>query len=260
MNAFKNILTGTLASGEILNVFKSEVKTPKGEETRARVLETALRLFREKGFDATTMRDIAQAAGLSLGAAYHYFPSKEAIVLAYYDRVQDAHADRARESLPAVRPVRARLGQVLHAKLEILEHDRPLMGALLRFTGDATHPLSFLGEGTRDLQFRSMAVFAEAFEGERLPKDLQTLVPTLAWAMHMGLLLYFLYDTSPGQTRTKRLTDGAVDLFVNVLSLMKLPILRPVRRRIVTLLTDAGLVPTEAALARHRLTQHEEAQ
>ena len=53
-----------------------------GEQSRTNILETALRLFRERGFDETTMRDIASACGLSLGAAYHYFPSKEALVLA----------------------------------------------------------------------------------------------------------------------------------------------------------------------------------
>lgn len=270
MNAFKNGLTVAAASGQMSNVFKTtpgtqtmpeqtmpepraRTKTPKGEQTRERVLDTALTLFRARGFDATTMRDVAAGAGLSLGAAYHYFPSKEAIVLAYYDRVQEAHTGRMRELLPGLRPVRDRLARALHLKLEILEHDRPLMGALLRYTGDATHPLSFLGEGTRDLQLRSMAVFADALEAEPLPKDLETLAPLLAWALHMGLLLYFLYDDSPGHARTTRLADGAVDLFVKCLTLVKLPILRPVRRRVVALLTDAGLVPRAEALAAARV-------
>ncbi|MBW2465654.1 MAG: helix-turn-helix transcriptional regulator, partial [Deltaproteobacteria bacterium] len=46
-----------------------------GERKRALILETALSCFRDKGFDETTMRDIAREAGISLGAAYHYFPS-----------------------------------------------------------------------------------------------------------------------------------------------------------------------------------------
>lgn len=251
-------MTAGGASGSILNVFKTDqitktTKTAKGEDTRARVFETALRLFREKGFDATTMRDVAAAAGLSLGAAYHYFPSKEAIVAAYYESVQAEHASRLREALPGLTSARDRLAHALHAKLDILKHDRPLMGALLRYTGDAKHPLSFLGEGTRAIQFGSMAVFAAALEGERLPKDMRELVPLMAWALHMGLLLYFLYDESPNQARTARLTDGAADLFAKWLTLVKLPVLRPLRRRVITLLTDAGLIPSEAALAPYRL-------
>src|SRR6476469_10656324 len=75
--------------------------TSKGEDTRDRIYNAALALFRERGFDATTMRDVAAAAGMSLGAAYHYFPSKDAIVLAYYDRVSREHARRvAAEAAP----------------------------------------------------------------------------------------------------------------------------------------------------------------
>jgi AcrR family transcriptional regulator len=245
-----------------LNVFKSDVKTRKGEETRALVFETAMRLFRDKGFEATTMRDVAAEARLSLGAAYHYFPSKESIVLAYYDQVQDAHAERVRailgeaassgSSSAAAPPLRDRLAAAMHGKLDILRDDRPLMGALLRYTGVPEHPLSFLGEATRDLQLRSIAVFADALAGERLPKDVEALVPVALWALHMGLLLYFLYDTSDGHTRTRRLTDGAVDLFVKSLSLIKLPIVRPMRRRVVALLEEAGLVPTAESLAKFR--------
>lgn len=243
MNTFKTDATAAITK---------PTKTAKGEDTRARVYETALRLFREKGFDATTMRDVAAGAGLSLGAAYHYFPSKDAIVAAYYESVQAEHVSRMREALPGLKSAGERLAFAFHAKLDILKNDRPLMGALLRYTGDAKHPLSFLGEGTRAIQFGSIVLFAEALEWEQLPKDMREIIPLMAWALHMGLLLYFLYDESPNRTRTARLTDGAADLFAKWLTLVKLPVLRPLRRRVIALLTDAGLVPDETALAPYR--------
>jgi AcrR family transcriptional regulator len=231
-----------------LNVFKT--RTLKGHETQQRIFATALALFRKQGFEATTMRDVAAAADLSLGAAYHYFPSKEAIVLAYYDQVQDDHARRVEDALQRGLPLRDVLGAVFHAKLDILSDDRPLMGALLRYTGDPSHPLSFLGPATRDLQLRSMALFSAALTRERLPDDLRTLLPTLLWAMHMGLLLYFLYDDSPRHRRTRALTDGAIDVFLRTLSMAKLPLLRPIRRQVIQLLDDAGLLASEQAIAR----------
>ena len=66
----------------------------KSEATRARILEAALALFRKRGFAETTMRDIAQAAGLAQGAAYYYFDSKEVILFAYYARNQAEHEAR----------------------------------------------------------------------------------------------------------------------------------------------------------------------
>ena len=77
------------------------------EETRRHILDTSLALFREKGFEATTMRDIAGGSGLSLGSAYYYFKSKEAIVAAYYDFVQQEHlttATAVTAVLPATPP------------------------------------------------------------------------------------------------------------------------------------------------------------
>ena len=59
--------------------------TPRAEDTRRRIYEAAMELFREKGIEQTTMRDIAAKAEVALGGAYYYFSSKEAIVLACED-------------------------------------------------------------------------------------------------------------------------------------------------------------------------------
>ena len=45
-------------------------KTQKGEQTRALILDAALQIFHERGYEATTMRAIARKAGVSLGNAY----------------------------------------------------------------------------------------------------------------------------------------------------------------------------------------------
>jgi AcrR family transcriptional regulator len=230
--------------------------TPKGVATRQKLFDTSLALFRTKGFEATTMRDVATAAGVSLGAAYHYFEGKDAIVAEYYDQVQRLHADRVRASMARTRGLAERLKLALHAKLDILGADRPLLGALLRYTGEPAHPLSFLGRGTRDLQLRSMAVFADAIGDEPMPEDVRALAPLLLWAMHMGMLLYFLYDESPQQRRTRALVDRGVDLFVGSLRLAKLPPLRPLRARVRAMLDDARLVPSPAEIARFRAPAH----
>ena len=112
------------------------------EETRRQILETALALFRERGFEETTIRDIAARAGLSLGAAYYYFKSKEAIVGAYYDYVQAEHLTRSREAFARGESLRDRLGAALHTKIDIMAEDRRLLRALFRYGGDPDHQLS----------------------------------------------------------------------------------------------------------------------
>src|SRR3989441_9757685 len=107
---------------------------PAGERTRELIFERALELFRRRGFEVTTMRDIAQSAKVATGAAYYYFPSKEAIVAAYYDQVQRLHAEKVREELNGKAGLRERLGVAMHSKLEILKDDRMFLGALFRYT------------------------------------------------------------------------------------------------------------------------------
>ena len=188
------------------------------------------------------MREIATTAGLSLGAGYHYFASKEAIILAYYADVQQRHSELVRNALATTTDLRDRLAAVVHTKLDVLAGDRRLLGALLRYTGNPKHPLSFLGAATRPLQLASMRVFDEALTRTTMPADLRRIAPTGLWALQMGLLLYFLYDDSPNQTRTRRLVDGSMELVVRLLTVMSLPFFKSIRARLTALLDDAGLV------------------
>ncbi len=57
-------------------------RADRNEQRIAQILQAALQCFLVKGFHQTSMRDIAQAAGVSLGNLYNHFPGKEAIILA----------------------------------------------------------------------------------------------------------------------------------------------------------------------------------
>jgi AcrR family transcriptional regulator len=54
-------------------------------ETRGRILQAAMRLFADSGYDATGVAEICDKSGLSKGAFYHHFPSKQAVFLALLD-------------------------------------------------------------------------------------------------------------------------------------------------------------------------------
>jgi AcrR family transcriptional regulator len=229
-------------------MFKTEGKSA---ETRARILATALELFRERGFEKTTMRDVAAAAGVALGSAYYYFDSKEAIVAAYYEYVQEEHRARAEAAFGEAPDFRARLGVAFHSKLDILAGDRLLLVALFRYGGDPEHALSWFGPAGRRQREKSMAVFEAAVGNERMPADMRALAPLLFWTLHMGITLYSLYDTSPDLARTRRLTDGALDLAVQAKKVASLPLLRPLRRKVIGLLLEAGLLPAGAETPGH---------
>ncbi len=223
-------------------MFKNSLSTTKGEQTRRHIFSRALEVFREKGFDTTTMQDVAAHAEVAKSAAYYYFPSKEAIVLSYYEAVQTEQETICDEAFATTRPLRARLALAMHTKFDLTHNDRALLGVVFRYTGEPDHPLSCLGPGTDEIRRRSIDVFRHAIAREKLPKDLEELLPVALWSLQMGLLILFLYDNSPGQQRTRRLADGALDLTVKLLTLAKLPVLKPVRTKVLALLRDADLV------------------
>jgi len=224
-------------------MFKNGPATDKGEQTRTHIFECALDLFREQGFDATTMQQVAERAEVAKSAAYYYFPGKEAIVQAYYETVQAEHDRLCSGYFAQNRVLRERLRWAMESKFNLVADDRKLLGVVFRYTGEPEHPLSCLGAGTGDIRSRSLHVFRAALKPEKLPKDLGELLPVALWALQMGLLVMFLYDNSEGQRRTRQLADGALDLTLTLLALAKLPLLRPVRTKILTLLREASLVP-----------------
>jgi AcrR family transcriptional regulator len=212
----------------------------KSDATRARVLDAALELFRTGGFDATTMRDVARAAGLSLGAAYYYFRSKEDLVLAYYLRLNAEHEARARAAFTRAADLRERLRAVLHTKLDVAAPERKLLGVLLRAVGDSASPLSVFGAATRRVRAHSIALFAEALAPDALPEDLRALLPPALWLVHLGLLVQLLHDTSPKQKKTRLLADTTVDLLLPLIALARQPHARPARERLVHLARTMG--------------------
>ena len=227
-------------------MFRTAPATLKGEQTRAAILACALELFRERGFDSTTMREIATRANAALGAAYYYFSGKEAIVQAYYDQVQSEHHRRVTESLASgTLDLKDRLRAALHTKLDVVQNDRRLLGALFRYSGEPDHALSCFGAATAGTRRQSITTFALVVGDEKLPNDLREILPVGFWALHLGILLYFLYDRSPEQARTRKLVDGVCALVASMVTLTKSALLKPVRGRLTALVREAGLVEAE---------------
>ena len=224
-------------------MFKNEPSTTKGEQTRDHIFETALDLFRSKGFDATTMQDIAEAAGVAKSAAYYYFPGKEAIIQAYYEAVQSEQERLCAEVFASTKDLKKRLHAALHSKFDLAQNDRKLLGVVFRYTGEPTHPLSCLGRGTAEIRRRATLIFQQALAVERLPADLAQLLPLALWSLQMGLLVMFLYDTSAQQKRTRQLATGSLDFTLKMMTLAKLPVLKPIRTKVLTLLREADLLP-----------------
>ena len=215
----------------------------KGKASREAIYETAIRLFRERGFEETTMRDIGAAVGGAASAAYYYFKSKDAIVLEYYDDVQRQHEELVDRMMETEKDFGKRIAQIHHLKLDILKDDRKIMGALLRYAGEPESELSFFGAHTRRLRQAAMTLFARTLTDTGLPNDMMYVLPLLLWAAHMGILLYFLYDKSPAQRNTRMLVDRGTELLTGFLKVAKNPLLKPIRKKTFEFISELDLAP-----------------
>jgi AcrR family transcriptional regulator len=205
--------------------------TPKSEATRARILEAALRVFRERGFQAATMREIATAAGMALGAAYYYFESKDAIVMAFYERAQKEMEPELEHILDSRRTLESRLRGLISYKWEYFLPNRALMGALSAHI-DPKQPLSPFSAATANIRDRDIAFFERAVteSGVKLPPSILPYLPRLLWLYQMGLMLYWVYDPSANQERTALLFDKTLGMMLVMLKLGGIPLLRPLYR------------------------------
>jgi AcrR family transcriptional regulator len=225
---------------------RAGASTPRGEETRAKILEAALALFRERGYDATTMRAVAGRAGASLGNAYYYFASKEHLLQGYYARSHEEHERLARPVLARERSLLGRLRGVLLCRLEADDPYHRFAGLLFRTAADPASPLNPFSDPSAPVRARSLALFREVVEGARvrMPRDLRERLPELLWLFQMGVILFWIHDASAGRARTRALVERGSDLVVRLVSLASNPLLSPLRRRALGLVDE--LVPTPA--------------
>ena len=142
------------------------------------------------------MRDVAARVGVSLGAAYYYFAGKDAIVGAYYDHVHDVHAAGAGRAFAVDSDVRERLRVALHSKVDVTRGDRKLLRGAFPVRWRSRPRAVLVGPATVHRRRESIASFARPSPAS-LPADLREAGPSLLWGLHMGVLLFFVYDDRP---------------------------------------------------------------
>ncbi|MFF0819122.1 TetR family transcriptional regulator [Micromonospora haikouensis] len=215
-----------------------EAATVRGEQTRRLILDTALRMFRERGYARTTMRAIAQEAGVAVGNAYYYFGSKDHLIQEFYAGTQVEHRAAAAAVLAQETEFGQRLAGVLHAGIDVLTPYHEFAGTFFKTAAEPTSPLSpFSAESAAPRQ-ASVALFREVLDGStaKVDPELRPELPELLWLAYLGVVLYWVHDRSPGQAKTRQLVDGAVPLVDRLVGLSRLRVLRPATRQAITLI------------------------
>ncbi len=208
----------------------TESATAKGEQTRELILSTALRMFREQGYGKTTMRAIAAEAGVSVGNAYYYYSSKEHLMQAYYDHLQEQHREAVVGILAGEKSFTKRLTGVLVSWLEVSAPYHEFAGTFFKTAAEPKSPLSPFSKQSRPARDASVEVFRQVVEGSdlKLPPELRVELPELLWLMQMGIVLFWVHDDSLDLKRTRLLITSTVPLVDRLLRLTRVPGVRGV--------------------------------
>lgn len=215
-------------------------KPAKSEQTRTLILETALRLFQERGFDKTTMRAIAKEAGVSVGNTYYYFESKEHLVQGFYDRIAAEHQAAVRPVLETETDLEERFRGVLTAWLDIAAPYHEFAAQFFKNAADPASPLSPFSPESTPARETAISVHREVLDGSKskYAPELAEALPELMWLAQMGLVLYWVYDSSEDSERSRRLAQRGARLTARGVALSRFRVMRPLVREVHELLMD----------------------
>ncbi len=179
-------------------------RTKEGETTRRRLYALSVRMIARRGYEATTLREIAKRAGVSPGLLYRYFPSKRAVVLALYDDLSTEYAARASKMDGGY--WQDRFLFALNASLDVLGRQHATLAALTSVLfGDAEGGL--FAPATAPSRGRVEAVFHEAVRGASNAPSAEAAASLgrILYFAHLAIILWWLLDKSPRQRATKEL-------------------------------------------------------
>lgn len=182
-------------------------------KTRTRILETARKLFIDKGFDATTTREIASVAKIATGTLFNYFSSKEALGMTLLAEVLEAGHDDYAARRRDVESLQEDLFLLIICSLRRLEEFRKFVApvveaALSPFTQS---PLCKEADAFRVRHLERMAA-SLADHGRAVESSFVAI--HLYWTLYLGVLGFWSRDESPNQEDTLVLLDQSMRLFV----------------------------------------------
>lgn len=191
------------------------------EQTKERILSAALQLFREKGLDRTTTREISKRAGIAEGTLFNYFQTKEDLALYFFQKETDNLIKWFRADVRLQKaPLPEKLFAIIHRQLEYLEPYEDFIGAVFCRSLQPASRLSPLSLESQELRLKYLRfireILAEAEERKEIPRvgDLGAYAVGL---FYLGIVTHWLHDGSRGKQKTLALLDRALNIVIQVL-------------------------------------------
>jgi AcrR family transcriptional regulator len=216
----------------ILNMFKSRnmymhtvEKITKSERTKEMILQQALFLFQQDGYESVTMRDLAKACELSLGAFYYHFKNKEEIVLEIFKASLIGHAERTRKYLSTHKSsLEATMIWVCRDRFQEFGPYQAVLRALSQKL-DPHDPISPWHKSSLPIREQSIELFEEIVVHCFSSVDAETKrqLARGLWLQHLLILGCWSFDRSPDFKKAELLLNQSAQLWKSLPTLVKIP-------------------------------------
>jgi AcrR family transcriptional regulator len=198
-----------------------KISAQQKKETRRNIIAAAVDIMTAKGFKAATMREIAREAGVGDATIYNYFPTKDAVLYAYYQDHMETWIEQLR-GLDTFHEltITEQLQCAFETSLELYLPDREFVAESFKILslslGQSYHNMQPIrqrfGDVIRD-------IFEAAGEAGEIPDQMfSDLLYKVFWDYYIGLVFYWLHDTSERFTNTSILIDKSLDLAIALIS------------------------------------------
>lgn len=190
------------------------------EKTKEKILQIALGLFRKKGFDHTTTKEISRRAGIAEGTLFNYFKTKDDIALYFFEsetesvigwfgsqkRLQDA-------------PLEEKLFAIIQKQLDYLASYESFICSVLFRAFNPASKLSPMSVESQYLQSRYLRFISGIIEESVAKKEINSLGyfgPYMFWIFYMGILMHWAYDRSKNKESTLAFLDRGLKIAVSI--------------------------------------------
>ena len=184
------------------------------QATHARILEAARRLFREKGFDETTVRDIALEADVATGTLFNYFAFKEEIAVALAHQAaltaKTEFLRKRREGAALREDLFLHVATQLRLWRPLRKFFQPVVETAL-----ASWAHGYCSELIDRFRREELETVEEIARGHGIAADRWTTTVPIYWSLYFGVLTFWIGDKSPKQEDTLAMLDQATHMFVS---------------------------------------------
>ena len=199
--------------------------TAQGTAAKDRLYATATQLIAARGYEATTLRDIAREAGVSVGLLYRYFPSKQAVVIALYDELSSEYARQAANMPPG--RWRERFLFALKTSLDVLQpHQLALRALTPVMVGDPDEGIFSARMACSRLRVQRVFEQVVTESSDAPSQPLGEAFGRLLYLVHLAVLLWWLLDKSPNQRATAALVSLTQQLLPSAGLALRVPAVR----------------------------------